>query len=196
MPPGLAGDDEESVTQVALALDGLHGFRVSRIEYCQGPAAEGRSEHLGREARTAHTEEHDALEATTALGEAAQLARLVAHTLRQAQPAEAVRYLLGLGLPERVIVGPDAARNVGLRQRREALVEDRDQRSESCPYGRLTREYPLALGIYRFEEFLVVGLERRQTVFEELGHHSVEIHAQPRQHRQRHLRFFEAGLDG
>ena len=79
---------------------GAHRGRIGRVEHVQPrPArrdAEDRAQHLRREARSAHAEQHDVGEAVAldAGGERLQPVDRVGHQQRRAQPAETIGDLL------------------------------------------------------------------------------------------------------
>ncbi len=105
----------------------LAGSVVSRTVRGQ-PAAlpsERLVQHLRREAGTAHPQQRDVFDAVGRhpFRERGEIVGLLGHRLGHGEPAEAVLDLGRLLRPQRVVAGPDAMRDVGARELRDALVD-------------------------------------------------------------------------
>ncbi len=88
---GLRRGDEERLAHVQRVLEATDRRGVRRLEHVEVLGAEQPAQHLGRETRAAHAEEHDVLVAGRELGCAREVVALLAHALRLVEPAEPPR---------------------------------------------------------------------------------------------------------
>src|SRR5206468_3523128 len=101
--PRLGGAHEERALTVELLVQAADRVRMRRVEDVEALDAEAAAEHLGREARAAHTEQDDVIEVAV---ETLQLVEPLEHPPRLVEPAEPAR-LVASG-PDRGVARPDA----------------------------------------------------------------------------------------
>ena len=170
---GFRRDHEERVLELDLVLHLEDRVGVGRVEHVQVErvrwCAERPPEDLGREARSAHAEQHRVFEvlADDLARERDELVGLLEHRIGDIEPPQAVGDLgRARGAPERLVVLPDAPRDLlvdrlphALRDRARELRRDRgrDHLRPAC-------EHALALVLDPGEELVHWRHERRDAL--------------------------------
>jgi hypothetical protein len=112
----LRGDEEKRLRRVERDGRAANRGGMGRVEDLETLARERAAENLRRQARPAHAEEHDRVEAPDgAGGELLELADALPHPERLVEPAEPA-VLVAPG-PERGVAGPEALNQLGGRER-------------------------------------------------------------------------------
>ena len=114
--PRLRGDDEERPLELEAGFEPANRSRMRRVENVERLDLERPAEHLGREARAAHAEQHRVVELLARAGrERVQLVHLRPDPGDDVEPAEPT-ILVAAG-PDGGVVGPDP-----LDERRHAVA--------------------------------------------------------------------------
>ena len=177
-PAGLGRDDEDRVLEVELRLHVEDLGRVCGVEHVQVQralrAAEAAAQHLRREARAAHAEQHGVLVTLRrqAVGEGHDVVGLLEQGLADGEPAEPIADLGNArAAPERLVATPHARRHVllsgafhPLRHGPLEVVRKRGHHRVRPP-----RDHRLAPLVDAAEQLLHRHRELVHAVLEELG---------------------------
>ena len=185
---GLRRHEKQRVLEVERELLREDRGRVGRVEHVQTQAPlprvfERAPQDLGREARAAHPEQYRIGESRIGgiAGERLELVDLVGVRVGCGQPAEAVGDLgLAGRAPERVVLGPDPARDALLLGTLDARVRSRGSSvvGQRCVDRRgAAREDRLALGLDAGEQLLHRRDECRDAVAQQLVGDVVDVDA-------------------
>ena len=118
----LGGDDEDRPRRIDAPRNRRDSCGCGRIQHRQPGearrAADALPDDLRPQAAAAHAQQHDVLESGGAnlLRESAKVAQVLRHVPRDRQPAQPIRDLRGVVVPNRVVSVPDARDHVALRK--------------------------------------------------------------------------------
>ncbi len=196
--------DEECLTDIDLLLQvpygrghgGVKDVELRTIVFL----AEGASEHLGAETRTAHAQHHGVFEFGFAnfLCERDDLRNMRLHCLGNLEPAQRAaddRCMPGIVLPHGSVLLPDAGNDLLLVQVLEGALEVGLIFAEGCAVTRDDGAHHLhTAGFDYFEQFVERFRKRAYALFGQLGGDRGHVDADGLQFVKDAMGFFETGV--